>query len=268
MGIEIIGKNVAALRKERGVLQETLADAVGVSAQAVSKWENGGAPDAELLPAIADFFGVSVDSLFGRSGGDASAAIESKIEGAPWEEKVRTAFELCLDMQKAMFGCDSSFDLSRGRFTGMISDGGIAFGSLDERMPFYIAAPETDEKATYMLEGIDYTAFFAGLANKMIFDAVIFVLRRPDMRKQFTSRLLVRELGLTEEESAEVLRFMKGYNLVYSSLAEIDDETEEIYCVDESKPSFVLMLALARSVIDPPCNWYYLNSSRNRNWLA
>ena len=67
MSIEIIGKQIALLRKERGIKQEELANYVGVSTQAVSKWENGGVPDTELLPKIADFFSVSVDSLFGRS---------------------------------------------------------------------------------------------------------------------------------------------------------------------------------------------------------
>ena len=56
MGIETMGKRIAALRKERGVKQDELASFVGVSTQAVSKWENGGAPDIELLPKIADFF--------------------------------------------------------------------------------------------------------------------------------------------------------------------------------------------------------------------
>ena len=67
MSIEIIGKQIASMRKERGIKQEELANFVGVSTQAVSKWENGGVPDIELLPKIADFFSVSVDFLFGRS---------------------------------------------------------------------------------------------------------------------------------------------------------------------------------------------------------
>ena len=70
MGIEMIGRQIASMRKERGVKQEELANYVGVTAQAVSKWENGGVPDTEILPKIADFFGVSMDSLFGRSRAD------------------------------------------------------------------------------------------------------------------------------------------------------------------------------------------------------
>ena len=66
MGLETIGKQIASLRKEKGITQDELAQYVGVSVQAVSKWENGGAPDIELLPKIADFFSTTIDALFGR----------------------------------------------------------------------------------------------------------------------------------------------------------------------------------------------------------
>lgn len=61
-------KNLQALRKEKKVTQEQLAGHLGVSAQAVSKWENGNYPESDLLPALADFFGVSIDFLYGRGG--------------------------------------------------------------------------------------------------------------------------------------------------------------------------------------------------------
>ena len=64
--VQTIGVQIAKLRKEKNITQEELAKNLDVSAQAVSKWENGGAPDLELLPKIADYFGVSIDYLFGR----------------------------------------------------------------------------------------------------------------------------------------------------------------------------------------------------------
>ena len=64
--VQTIGMQIAKLRKEKNITQEELAKKLDVSAQAVSKWENGGAPDLELLPKIADYFGVSIDYLFGR----------------------------------------------------------------------------------------------------------------------------------------------------------------------------------------------------------
>ena len=49
---------------------EDLGRAVGISAQAVSRWECGGAPDVALLPGLADALGVNIDALFGLEGGE------------------------------------------------------------------------------------------------------------------------------------------------------------------------------------------------------
>jgi len=60
-----ICENIKNLRKETGLGQDALAEALGVSVQAVSKWETGNSlPDVALLPGIAEFFGVTVDYLF------------------------------------------------------------------------------------------------------------------------------------------------------------------------------------------------------------
>lgn len=61
-----IGANIKKLRTENNITQDALATAIGVTPQAVSRWESeGGYPDIELLPALADFFSVSVDELIG-----------------------------------------------------------------------------------------------------------------------------------------------------------------------------------------------------------
>ena len=59
-----IGKRIAALRREKGMKQDDLAQMLGVSSQAVSKWENDqSCPDISLLPQLAKILGVSVDEL-------------------------------------------------------------------------------------------------------------------------------------------------------------------------------------------------------------
>ena len=59
-----LGKRIAALRHEKGLKQDELAEKLGVSAQAVSKWENDQTcPDISLLPLLAKTLGVSVDEL-------------------------------------------------------------------------------------------------------------------------------------------------------------------------------------------------------------
>ncbi|MBQ8404027.1 MAG: helix-turn-helix domain-containing protein [Clostridia bacterium] len=60
-----IGNKIKELRKQRGITQEQLAESIGVSFQAVSKWENNIAlPDITLAPVLANYFGVSMDVLF------------------------------------------------------------------------------------------------------------------------------------------------------------------------------------------------------------
>jgi len=59
-----IGKRIAALRRDKGLTQEELAQQLGVSGQAVSKWENDQTcPDISLLPQLAQLLGVTVDEL-------------------------------------------------------------------------------------------------------------------------------------------------------------------------------------------------------------
>ena len=59
-----LGKRIAALRHEKGLKQDELAEKLAVSPQAVSKWENDQTcPDISLLPHLAEILGVSVDEL-------------------------------------------------------------------------------------------------------------------------------------------------------------------------------------------------------------
>lgn len=72
-----LGMKIRELRRRDSRTQEALADALGVTPQAVSRWEQGGSyPDMELLPAIANYFGVTIDQLFGYHSNR-----ESRVDG-------------------------------------------------------------------------------------------------------------------------------------------------------------------------------------------
>lgn len=93
-----IGSEIARYRKEKGMTQEALAQTLGVTNQAVSKWESDqNFPDVTLLPRIADLFEISLDTLFGRefrtaqapSGAELPAAAEQVpmvVDGLPWRD--------------------------------------------------------------------------------------------------------------------------------------------------------------------------------------
>ena len=72
-----IGEKIKTLRKQKNISQEVFAGYLGVTFQAVSKWENGiTLPDVTLIPAIASFFGVSTDELFDFNRFEAEKQVE------------------------------------------------------------------------------------------------------------------------------------------------------------------------------------------------
>lgn len=75
------GKQIVSYRKQLGMTQENLASCLGVSNQAVSKWETDqSCPDVQLLPKLADLFAISLDTLFGRE------SAGPVIQDLPWED--------------------------------------------------------------------------------------------------------------------------------------------------------------------------------------
>ncbi|MBQ9765411.1 MAG: helix-turn-helix domain-containing protein [Lachnospiraceae bacterium] len=73
-----VGKNIKTLRKAHNLTQEQLAESIGVSFQAVSKWENSIAlPDITFVPVLASFFGVTTDELFSYNLQDMQKEVDS-----------------------------------------------------------------------------------------------------------------------------------------------------------------------------------------------
>ena len=80
-----MGNTILFYRKKHAMTQEALAQALGVTNQAVSKWEsNQSCPDVMLLPEIADLFGISLDELFGRKQGKSEEKTE--MSAIPWTD--------------------------------------------------------------------------------------------------------------------------------------------------------------------------------------
>ena len=94
--------NVKKYRVGLGLTQEALGQRVGVSPQAVSKWETAdGFPDPSLLPDLADALEVTLDELYGRETASRERAAKTASEllsaARSHEEKDRVLFELCAD---------------------------------------------------------------------------------------------------------------------------------------------------------------------------
>ena len=278
MDITTIGKQIAALRKERGIKQEELASAVGVSAQAVSKWENGGVPDTELIPKIADFFEVSCDKLFGRSISDYAdlrTALAKKIFETPLEERFEEAFEYCWAMEKSLY-CHElhdddvaeyrrALDKNEQRYSSMLTDHGFTRMGIANRLSYFLMVPEIEDTELALFNGIDYPAFFKDFSDREFFNACVMLNKR-NHRKAFTAGLLVKRLGVTHERAMEIIQMLRKYDLIGITSIEMDDETQEVYSFRPT-PSFVALLIFARELIDKPRSFSFYSEMREKPYL-
>lgn len=85
------GDTISYYRKLYSMTQEELSRQLGISAQAVSKWEQGlSSPDISLLPLIADVFHISVDELFGRK--LQTEPVFDLVDSVSWEDDGKIRF--------------------------------------------------------------------------------------------------------------------------------------------------------------------------------
>ncbi|MBQ7645867.1 MAG: helix-turn-helix transcriptional regulator [Clostridia bacterium] len=107
-----LSENVKKLRRERELSQETLAERLGVSPQSVSKWERGeNFPDITLLPVIANFFGVSVDTLLGTNEIEEAERIKAIVEKLGYYDIHYMRKELAEESETALADHPGSFEL-------------------------------------------------------------------------------------------------------------------------------------------------------------
>lgn len=107
-----IGEKIRLLRKKNDVTQDMLADQLGVTPQAVSRWESGVCyPDMNYLPLIADYFSVSMDDLLCYTGRQMTQKVHEYVDEADRlldRDKVQKAMEL---LRGALAEIPSSYEL-------------------------------------------------------------------------------------------------------------------------------------------------------------
>jgi transcriptional regulator with XRE-family HTH domain len=271
MDLKSIGQVICSLRKEKGITQEELGKAVGVSMQAVSKWENGGVPDIELLPAIADHFNITVDTLFRRE-----SVNDQNIEKAVWKylmkvpEKDRfgKVYELCWVITHALadnepYPLDDVFKRDEaGSHSQVINDSGYTEMRISRTKPYFLIC--LDGSFEDCLKD-DHLSLFASLANKDFFNALVFLYKRTH-KKPFTVKLLTKHLGFDENQCKEVIKKLLAYHLIDQTELELDDEAEIIYGFSPN-PAFISLLIFAQELIDRPYSFWEYSSSRIKPFL-
>ena len=153
MNMSMIGKTMAALRKSNGYTQETLAQKVGVSAQAVSKWETGaGLPEASLLMEISALFGVSIDDIL-RPGQqrDRVAQFMQRNLAAPCQKTLQ--YIPRIDRWNPPAGCDMYYSLP-----AMIAEALCCVAAQEKGLPDAVTMTQMNERFYELLHimGVGY----------------------------------------------------------------------------------------------------------------
>lgn len=241
-----VGENIAKYRKLAGITQEELGKSTGVSTQAVSRWECGGTPDIELLPAIADRLFVSIDALFGRNrtdSADINELIQTALMQTPEDFRLMRAAEYAWTMVKAVsssfvdppelfYDILSRFDeVDRGTcgnspgitpyLAYALHERGLMEASYAKDFKYVLVMPEPERGfASVMKKPEEYIRLFSLLTKEKRLEMLIYVNSRK--LQAFTAGLAAGVLEITEELADEILEELKRYNFVHSTKVETE----------------------------------------------
>lgn len=119
-------------RKQRGMSQENLAEVIGVSRQAVSKWESGQSyPEMDKMIALSEFFGVSMDHMVKEVSGNQEAVLP--LDAGNFHSDVTAKYHYEYKSKRTLFGIPLvHINVGRGIYVakGVLAIGNIAVGGL------------------------------------------------------------------------------------------------------------------------------------------
>ncbi|MCM1298714.1 MAG: helix-turn-helix domain-containing protein [Firmicutes bacterium] len=229
-----------SIRKSKGITQEQLAEAVGVTPQAVSKWEMNGFPDTPLLPLIADFLGVSVDRLFGRekTETDIRDKVVKYISALPEEEKMQSAMEICRALAISVGMLIPEYvPVSRLRFqdtendiySQIETDYGCIQARLNENLQYFIMMPEPEGGYDNILRYDErYVRFFKFLTKPNALKALYF-LNGKGKNVYFTAEAISAELNVSVKEAESIIEEMVALRLAKDAVLSYDQGEKKIY---------------------------------------
>ncbi len=259
-----IGNKIKELRLKNKITQEELARSLQVSNQAVSKWENGGSPDLELIPTIASYFKVTTDYLFDLKESeivDIEKKLTTYIQSFKLEERMNVVYDLGFKMSVATRGGEiDEQELEKlleenDMYSSVIGSEGIALTSLAKNNKIFICMPK-DDKSDYskILKNKDKQRKFCEyLSDELFYNTLVFLYSRNG--GNFTEQLLIDNFNITYDEARSVLQKMNEFEIVTCSDVPINDTTMELYAVIQN-PQIVGLIAMLDMVVDRP-NYYY-----------
>lgn len=258
----ILGRKIKEVRMKRGITQEELGNLVGVTTQAVSKWERGGTPDAELLPNIARALRVSIDALFDMEQ-EKGSRLEDMIIEELYSKEDKEAFEravsLCIAIEFGLFRINSLKNKAAAEmmdsvndendheyYSTLLTDDGLVRVRLSQNGRYFFIMPEPEMGYRSFLENIeDLSKTFRLLAEKDTLKILFFMYQR--INKKSSSELIAEGVGVSVEKVEKLMEQLEEFNLVECSDVETVNGDLKAYAMHK-EATIVPLLTFAREL--------------------
>ena len=275
----VIGENIKRLRQEKNLTQKELAKMIGVSVQAVSKWECGGSPDILLLPRIADLFEISIDQLFGRECTDHEHLdkrifqVLSAQQGQ--EERMKRALQLVWTICKSLCEVavdpalpfsesDDPFDLNCTRIEVAL-DTGFLYGLIQENQPWFFMMKDPPEGVrTLLCDSQQLAAFYKILSDQAFLDLIIYFHK--NRANLLSLEYICRENQLSQETALKYIQQLMDMDWLEAEQVELSTGTTTIYR-PRLATAFVAFLVLSSECLNKINFWCISNLERKRSHL-
>ena len=253
-----LSANIKRLRQEKNLTQEQLAAKLGISAQAVSKWETSETyPDGTLLVPLAQELDVSLDVLFDNNSvsmADISSRIMSLIYNTKVKERFNVARDICWQIERGLFNCcmeiekgydpndikntkSASYILENEGFT-MVSNG---------KEPFFAVFPQPEEGFGHFLEvKEELRKIFEALSHKDVVNALIY-LYQEGRDYVFESSVLAKECEIGNDQIDAVLEDLRMLKVVWGQEVTINGKKRMLYYSRQSH-ILVAIFLIAREI--------------------
>ena len=247
-----LSANIKRLRLEKNLTQEQLATKLGVSAQAVSKWETSETyPDGALLIPLANELEVSLDELFGNESitmADISGRIVKLIHNTEAKERFNVARDIGWQIERGLFNCrmeiEKKYDpneiKNQKNASYILDDNGFTIVS-NGKEPFFSVFPEPAEGYGHFLnDKEDLQKIFVALSHADTMNALIYLYQKKE-NYVFESAVLQRDCEIANDRINAVIDDLLTLKLIWKQELTINGEARTLYY---SRPSHKLLAVL------------------------
>lgn len=268
-----ISSQIKKFRIKKGLTQEQLGSSVGVSMQAVSKWERGGTPDIELMPALADVLEVSIDELFGRRQKSLEETISEVISAVDSKKSYDYAFELCWAIFSGLAHISGNIqghhpkkpdmnNLDRCYFSKLVTDDGIASARIAPDFRTFFLIPEPKGSMRGKLADIkSLQKLFEACSDADLLKILFNFYTRPNTPTDAT--YISRETGIPLKRVEKIMDVLCENNLLFRSFGTTAGGDIAFYMFNHES-SVIPLLCCADEILTTDMRDFVVDFSRRK----